>query len=439
MTLNVLVLAAGQGKRLKSTLPKPLNKVAGLSLLEHVLAATVPLNPEKTAIIASEALQKATHLPHVSMILQQSPKGTAHAVLAAKDWLRSCKGDVLILCGDTPLIQTETLKKLQAAKAQEQASLAILGMKVSTSNQYGRLECNQDGSVRAIKEFKSLSKSEQLQEGPTLCNAGILLADATLLTELLPQVQEDPNTKEYYLTDLVFLCYKAGRKVTYSMASHTEVQGINTPSELSAVEKQFQHDLRKKAIENGARLLGEETIFLSHDTVLEPGVVVHPHVVFATGVRVQEHAEILSFSHLEGAHVAEGATIGPYARLRPGTFIDQNAKVGNFVELKNTHLGAKSKINHLSYVGDATVGQNTNIGAGVITCNYDGKTKHKTVIGNQCFIGSNAALVAPLTLADSVLVGAGSVITADIEENALALSRPEQKSFSNKGVKRKRG
>ena len=424
--LAVVVLAAGMGTRMKSALPKVLHKVANRTMLSHVLTAARSLSPSVAVVVhgpgAEMVRQESTKLfPDCKFVAQADRQGTGHAVLLARDALVGFKGTILVLYGDVPLIQTSTLQVLLNG-IDAQHPMAILGFENANPFGYGRIIT--DGqSVSAIREQLDASPTEQKL---TLCNSGIIAIDAKLLWQLVPKLHNSNAKKEYYLTDLAGLAADAGHAVALSVCPHTEVAGVNDRIQLSEIESQFQQRYRKNAMLGGATLVNPESVFFSADTRLGQDVVIHPYVIFGSAVTVADRVEIFSFSHVEGSVIGEGARIGPYARLRPGTEIGAQAHIGNFVEVKKAVIGMGVKANHLSYIGDAIVGAGSNIGAGTITCNYDGFQKHLTEIGDRVFVGSNTSLIAPVRIGHGVNIAAGSVITANVEADALAMSRPEQ-------------
>ena len=360
--------------------------------------------------------------PHASAV-QTERLGTAHAALAAAGGFGG--GDVAILFADNPLIGEATLRRLLARRRESGAGLALMAMRPADPARYGRLVLDAAGNVTRIVEWADATPEER---AIGLCNAGALCGPAGLLLPWLRRIRPDNAKGEYYLTDLVGLAVADGQAVIAVEAPEDELRGINSRAELAAAEAGLQHRLRTAAMEAGATLTAPETVFFSHDTRLAPDTVVGPHVVFGPGVSVEGAAEIRAFSHLEGCRVAAGAVIGPYARLRPGSDVGPDAHVGNFVELKATILGAGAKANHLAYLGDATIGAGTNIGAGTITCNYDGFAKHRTTMGQGVFVGSNSTLVAPVTLGDGAFTAAGSTITGDVPANAMAFGRARQQN-----------
>jgi bifunctional UDP-N-acetylglucosamine pyrophosphorylase / glucosamine-1-phosphate N-acetyltransferase len=424
--LALVVLAAGMGTRMKSAMPKVLHKVASRSMLGHVLAAGKGLSPKVTVVVHGPGMdsvrqESLSFIADCKFAEQVERKGTGHAVSMAKAALTGFNGIVLVLYGDVPLIQTSTLQNL-LAKIDSAHPMAVLGFEASNPHGYGRLIRAGD-SVAAIREQLDASPDEQAIK---LCNSGIIAIDAKLLWQLVPKLSDKNAKKELYLTDLVELVVAAKSQVALAICDEDEVAGVNDRIQLSAIEAQFQKRYRALAMLGGATLVDPSSVFLSADTVLGQDVVIEPNVVFGPRVTVGNGVEILAFSHIEGAVIGEGARIGPYARLRPGAEIGASAHIGNFVEVKKAKIGKGAKANHLSYIGDAIVGAGSNIGAGTITCNYDGYEKHLTEIGEKVFVGSNTALVAPVRIGNGVNIAAGSVITADVPEDALAMSRAKQ-------------
>ncbi len=423
-----LVLAAGEGVRMRSSRPKVLHEIAGRSMLAHALSAVSAAGPGDVAVVvgagrddvASEALKAA---PGASIFVQRERRGTADAVLAARELIARGYDDILVTYADIPLLTGATLAAMRAGLASG-ADLVAVGFTPADPAGYGRL-IERDGRLVAIREDKDASPEEK---AAPLCNAGpVAFAGADALS-LLESVTPDNAQKEYYLTDLVGIVNGRGLVARALTAERTEVMGVNDRAQLAAAEAALQARLRRRAMVEGATLVAPETVFLSWDTVIGRDVLIEPHVVIGTGVTIEDGAVIHAFSHLEGARIASGASIGPYARLRPGADIAAKAKVGNFVEIKKARIEEGAKVNHLSYIGDARVGANANIGAGTITCNYDGYSKFKTDIGAGAFIGSNSALVAPVTIGDGAYVGSGSVITKDVEPDALAVARGRQEA-----------
>ena len=422
-----IVLAAGEGSRMKSDRAKVLHEVAGRSMLAHVLASVAAAGVGNVAVVVgpgrddvrAETLRIA---PHADVFVQSERLGTAHAVLAARVALAAGYDDLIVLFADTPLVTGATILALREALAAG-AGVAALGFEAADPFGYGRLLQDSGGRLAAIREEKDASADERAIR---LCNAGLMAIDGRRAFELLARIGNDNAKREYYLTDIVELARADGLETRVVVADETEVLGVNDRIQLAQAEAVLQTRLRRAAMAAGTTLVAPETVFLAHDTALGRDVVIEPHVVFGPGVTVGDGAVIHSFSHLEGARVGAGATIGPYARLRPGAALAEKAKVGNFVEIKNARVAAGAKVNHLTYIGDADIGANANIGAGTITCNYDGFFKYRTVIGENAFIGSNSALVAPVTVGAGAYVGSGSVVTKDVPADSLAVARGRQ-------------
>lgn len=424
--IAVVVLAAGMGTRMKSGLPKVLHRAAGRSLLGHVLHAAKVLAPSRLVAVCGpdmDAVAAETRriMPKATIGIQSDRLGTAHAVSMARDALAGFAGTILILYGDVPLIESETLKRL-AGLVTRDTPMAVLGFEATDPHGYGRLLLDAAGHVKAIREELDATSEEQKV---TLCNSGVISIDAVTLWHLLPKIGNANAKGEYYLTDLVELVVASGRFCGLAVCPEAQVAGVNDRVQLAGIEATLQQAYRRRHMLNGATLVAPETVFFSADTVIGRDVVIEPNVVFGPGVTVADGVEILAFSHIEGARIAAGARIGPYARLRPGAEIGEEAHIGNFVEVKKAVIGKGAKANHLSYIGDASVGPRSNIGAGTITCNYDGYEKHLTDIGAGVFVGSNTALVAPVTVGDGASIAAGSVITRNIPGDALAIARPE--------------
>ncbi|MBA5779327.1 bifunctional UDP-N-acetylglucosamine diphosphorylase/glucosamine-1-phosphate N-acetyltransferase GlmU [Stappia sp. F7233] len=421
-----IVLAAGLGTRMKSALPKVMHEVGGLPLLGHVLTAVAQAGIDRVAVVIGPDMENVEALvarlsPNASCHIQAERLGTAHAARAASRALADTPDHVLVLFGDTPLVETTTLKRIRA-RLDQGADLAVLGFEAANPFGYGRLVMDGD-QLAAIREERDASETERRI---TFCNSGIMGFRGPHFASLLEAIGNANAKGEFYLTDAVEIARARGLSVMTESAPEDEVQGINTRAQLAAVEAVFQNRMRNAAMDNGATLVAPETIFFSHDTVLGSDVVVEPNVVFAPGVVVKNGTRIRAFSHLEGADVGAAATLGPYARLRPGARIGEAAHIGNFVEIKNATVEAGAKVNHLTYIGDARVGAKANIGAGTITCNYDGVLKHHTDIGAGAFIGSNSTLVAPVTIGDGAYIAAGSTITDTVSKDALALGRARQ-------------
>ncbi len=425
--LAVIILAAGKGTRMKSDLHKVLHPIAGRPMLLHLVDATAALSPERVVVVTGagrEQVEAAVAPLGIHTALQAEQLGTGHAVLQAQEALAGFEGDVLILYGDVPLVSTATMQRMVDALHAEPAPAAVvLGFRPADAGAYGRVIAGPDGRIARMVEFKDASADERAE---TLCNSGLMAVRSGDLWRLLARVGNDNAAGEYYLPDIVML---AGGEGGFAQAIETdahEVAGVNSRAELAMVEADWQAKRRARAMADGATLIAPETIWFAHDTQVGRDVVIAPNVVFGPGVTVADHAVIHAFSHIEGATIGAHAEVGPYARLRPGAVLGAKSKVGNFVELKKATLGEGAKVNHLSYVGDAEVGATANIGAGTITCNYDGFFKYRTVIGAGAFIGSNSALVAPVSVGEGAIVAAGSVLTQDVEAGALALVRPPQ-------------
>jgi bifunctional UDP-N-acetylglucosamine pyrophosphorylase/glucosamine-1-phosphate N-acetyltransferase len=421
MQAAAILLAAGLGTRMRSKLPKALHKLAGRPMLNHLIASCEGVFDRIVVVVGPDmpALELAA-APHATVV-QAERLGTAHGALQALPLLEGFSGDVAVLYADNPLITTDTLKRLRESRAD--AGLALLAMRPADPARYGRVLQDAAGDVTRIVEYADASEAER---AVGLCNAGVLCADAADLFRWLKEVRDDNSAGEFYLTDLVPLAVADGARVRAVEAPEAELRGINSRIELADAEAELQQRLRRAAMANGATLVQPDSVVFSYDTVLGQDVVVEPNVVFAPGVTVRDGASIRAFSHLEGCVVREGAVIGPFARLRPGTDVGPVAHVGNFCELKNTVLGAGAKANHLTYLGDADIGAGSNIGAGTITCNYDGYVKSRTTIGQGVFVGSASVLVAPLTIGDGAFTAAGSVITADVGADAMAFGRARQ-------------
>jgi bifunctional UDP-N-acetylglucosamine pyrophosphorylase/glucosamine-1-phosphate N-acetyltransferase len=423
-TCLAIVLAAGEGTRMRSLRPKVLHAIGGRSLLAHALdavdrasAVAVVIGPAQEAVAAAARAR----VPNAEIFVQAERRGTAHAVLAAAAAIARGWDDVLVVFADTPLLRGATLARLRAAVAGG-AAVAALGFRAADPAGYGRLIVK-GKKLLAIREDRDASEQER---AITLCNAGLMALDGRLALDILQRIGDRNSKREFYLSGAAEIARSLGLDTVALETEEDEVRGINTRAQLAEAEGALQRRLRAAALEAGVTLVAPETVFLATDTKLGRDVVVEPHVVFGPGVVVEDGAMIRSFSHLEGAHVGKGATVGPFARLRPGTRLGEKSRVGNFVEVKAATIEAGAKANHLAYIGDARVGENANIGAGTITCNYDGANKHRTEIGKDAFIGSNSALVAPVEIGEGAYVGSGSVITRDVPAGALAIGRGQQ-------------
>lgn len=419
-----VILAAGKGTRMKSDLPKVLHPIAGRSMIRHLLATVEALHPARIVVVTGregDAVAQAV-APHATA-LQDPPLGTGHAVMAALPALDGFdQGTVLTLAGGDPFVSEATLRAM-LAKREAGAAVVVVGFRPADPARYGRLVTDAAGGLERIVEFADASPKER---AINLCNGGYMAIEATLLKTLLGDIGNDNTKGEYYLTDIIAAAKARGQSCAVVECPESEVMGIDTRMDLAVAEKIAQQALRRRAMENGATLTDPDSVHLCWDTKLGRDVTIGPFCVFGPGVEVADKVEIRAFSHLEGARVDSGAVVGPYARLRPGAVIGPEAHVGNFVEVKNASLGKGAKANHLAYLGDASVGAGSNIGAGTITCNYDGFAKHRTEIGAGVFIGSNSALVAPVSVGDGAMVAAGSTITKDVPADALSVARGKQ-------------
>ena len=427
MTTALIILGAGLGTRMNSDLPKVLHQIAGAPMLVHAMQAGQSLDPARCVVVAGyEAAQveKAAlaYDPDVTVVVQDAQLGTAHAVAQAKATLADFDGDALVLYGDTPFIRPDTLAAM--IEARQTHDIVVLGFQAEDPARYGRLVMQGDALDRIV-EFKDATDAER---AITLCNSGVIAADNATLFSLIDAVGNDNAAGEYYLTDVVALARARGLTATVVECAEAETLGINSRFELAQAEAVFQNIARMTALEDGVTLTAPETVYFAYDTVIGRDAVVEPNVVFGPGVTVESGATIRAFSHLEGCHVSRGAVVGPYARLRPGAELAENTRVGNFVEVKNAVIAEGAKVNHLSYIGDADIGPRSNIGAGTITCNYDGVFKHHTTIGADVFIGSNTMLVAPVTVGNEAMTASGSVITHDVPAGDLAVARAKQEN-----------
>ena len=423
--LAAVILAAGKGTRMKSDLHKVLHPIAGRPMLLHLLDAVEALGPSRKVVVAGslkEQVEAAVAPLGAEVVVQDPQHGTAHAVRQAEAALAGFEGDVLILYGDVPFVSTETMRRMVAG-LDGGAAAVVLGFRPDDPKHYGRILARADGTIEKMVEYKDASEEER---AIGLCNSGLMAVRSGDLWPLLARVRNDNAAGEFYLPDIVMLAAQDGRASVVIEVEPEEVEGVNSRAELAAMEAAWQRHRREQMMTDGVSLIAPETVWFSHDTKIGRDTVIEPNVVFGPGVAIGERVTVKAFSHLEGATVADGAQIGPYARLRPGAEIGEEARVGNFVEVKKATLGKGAKANHLAYLGDAEIGAGANIGAGTITCNYDGFFKYRTVIGAGAFIGSNSALVAPVTIGEGALVGAGSVIVRDVAPDAVALARSGQ-------------
>jgi len=425
--IAAVILAAGHGTRMRSATPKVLHEIGALPMIGHVIDAARRLDPERMAVVIGDHAPEVGEVakgidPRITTAVQTPPQGTAHAVAQALPALEGFCGAALVLYADTPLVRPETMHAL-ADEIAAGAAVAVLGFTPGDPGAYGRLKRDETGALAAIVEARDASPEEL---AIALCNSGVMAIDGAFLRARLKDIGNDNAKGEYYLTDIVALARADGRACAVIEADAAEVMGVNARSELADAEAAFQKRMRERAMENGATLADPSTVYFSHDTIVGRDVVIGQNVVFGPGVEIADGARINPFSHLEGARIAAGAVVGPFARLRPGAEIGAAARIGNFVEVKKAAIGDGAKVSHLSYIGDAEIGAGANIGAGTITCNYDGYNKHKTTIGAGAFIGSNSALVAPLSIGDGAYVGSGSVITKTVAPGDLAVARGRQ-------------
>ncbi|MDO6585573.1 bifunctional UDP-N-acetylglucosamine diphosphorylase/glucosamine-1-phosphate N-acetyltransferase GlmU [Salipiger sp. 1_MG-2023] len=427
MSIALIILAAGKGTRMESDLPKVLHRIAHAPMLWHAMRAGQVLEPGRTIVVAGHeadmvAASAQAYDPEAQIVLQSEQNGTAHAVAQAAPALASFSGDAIVLYGDTPFIRQETLEEMARARAHH--DIVVLGFEAADPARYGRLVTEGDALLRIV-EYKDASEDER---AITLCNSGLMAADATVLMDLVAQVGNDNAAGEYYLTDIIALARARGLSAGVVHCAEAETMGVNSRSELARAEVSFQQTTRARLIDDGVSLQAPDTVWLAWDTVIGRDAEIEPNVVFGPGVTIESDARIRAFSHLEGCHVSRGAIVGPFARLRPGAELAEDSHVGNFVEIKNAYLGEGVKANHLTYIGDADIGDRSNIGAGTVTCNYDGVFKHRTIIGKDAFIGSDTMLVAPVTIGDGAMTGSGSVITSDVPAGALGIGRARQET-----------
>jgi bifunctional UDP-N-acetylglucosamine pyrophosphorylase / glucosamine-1-phosphate N-acetyltransferase len=425
-----IVLAAGSGTRMKSAIPKVMHPIAGQPMIGHLLRTLRLLSPAATVVVIGRQMDAvAQTVAPAQSVVQDPPLGTGDAVRTALQALEGCLAppgeieNLLVLCGDTPFLPVETLSRLLAERRCTSSAVVVSGMRPPEPGAYGRLVVAHDGSLERIVEAADASSEER---AIGLVNGGIMVIEARHARELLGALDNDNAKGEFYLTDIVGIARRKGLGCRAVELPVEELLGINTRTELAEAEALLQRRLRRAAMDSGVTLTAPETVFLCADTQLGQDVVVEPNVVFGPGVTVGKGARIRSFSHLEGAEVGPGAVVGPFARLRPGAVLEEEVHVGNFVEVKAARLGSGAKANHLSYIGDSDVGARANIGAGTITCNYDGFNKSRTMIGERAFIGSNTALVAPVAVGDGAIVAAGSVVTRDVPADALSIGRGQQ-------------
>jgi bifunctional UDP-N-acetylglucosamine pyrophosphorylase/glucosamine-1-phosphate N-acetyltransferase len=441
MDLAIIILAAGKSTRMKSSISKILHKIAGKSMIEYVLDAALATLPKKIVVVLGPDMgDVAKHVESIDnrivTCVQEERLGTGHAVRTALPALNDFNGNIVVACGDTPLMKASTLSTISSKLTKLNRDILIGAFRTKSVNQYGRLIVGDTGIVNEIVEFKEATDEQKCID---LCNSAIISIKAEVLKKIVMLIDNNNSKGEYYLTDIVKLAKQNGYHCGYAEIDKNEVVGVNSRSELAQAEKIMQTVLREKFMDQGVTLIDPDSVTFNYDTEIEQDVTIHPHVVFGKAVRIASHVEIKSFSHLEGVTIKENVIIGPYARIRPDTVINENVHIGNFVEIKNSVIGKGTKANHLSYVGDAEIGDKTNIGAGTITANYDGFKKYKTKIGDNVSVGSNTCLVAPVSVASGSIIGAGSVITKDVKENDLVVARAEQVNLEGKAeVIRKR-
>ncbi len=442
MNLRAVILAAGKGTRMNSNVPKVLHKIAGKPLVAHVASVLRGSGLEKITVVASEELQDMQQFIEIrdefalDVVVQKERLGTAHALIAGIGSNKKLEDGVIVVCGDTPLLSKKTVKKALDKYVQGEAEVVCIAFNAKRPKGYGRIIAAEDVVLDIVEEKEATNAQKRIN----LCNSGIYILSKKAIKEVLPKIKNHNIKAEFYLTDCVKIANQLGYNCTYVVAAATEVLGVNDKLQLACAEQIIQKRLRKKALLAGVQMLAPNTTYISLDTQFGRDVIIHPHVVIGEGVVIEGNCEIHSFSHIAGCHIMANAKIGPFARIRPKTQIGQNARVGNFVEVKASNIGKNSKASHLAYIGDAQIGEDTNIGAGTIFCNYDGFSKHVSKVGNNVFIGSNSAIVAPINIADSAIVGAGSVVTEDIEENTLTIARVRQVNYKQKAelVRRKK-
>jgi len=434
MTVSTIILAAGKGTRMKSPKPKILHTIAGKQLITFSLSLANSINSKETIVVISEETKKDTTKSFsenkIKFCLQKKQLGTGDAVKIAMQNLKSKSKYTLVLYADTPFVTKGTIKRM-ISDANKGSDFVFLGFQTETKNSYGKFKT---GPKRTLIDI--IEKNEPGYGSlDSLSNSGILLARSNIIADLIKKIKNDNTKQEYYLTDIVKMASEHGYSATYVQCKEDECLGVNSQLDLSVAERKFQDNFRKKLMTSGVTLPSPETCFFSHDTIIKAGCVIEPNVIFGTGVTVQSSTIIRSYSYIEGTQIGKHCQIGPFARLRPGTNLSEKVKVGNFVEFKNASLAPGSKANHLAYIGDAKIGANTNIGAGTIFCNYDGKNKHSTVVGDNVFVGSNASLIAPLKISDGSIVAAGSAINRDVPPESLAIARPIQQNKIGLGKK----
>ena len=434
MDLTAVILAAGKGTRMKSSIPKVLHEVAGMPMLGHVLNLTNELGIKAPTIVIGHGAQNVksyvkSRQKNSICVFQEKQLGTGNALKCAEKPLTKFDGNLIILYGDVPFIEKKTVVAM-VEKVRQGADLVVLGFNTDNPENYGRLVIGKNNIITEIVEEKETSSS---QKQIKTCNAGIYCGSSKLIFSLLKKISNKNKSDEFYLTDIVKIITDKGLKTELVLSTLEETQGINCKNDLAKAELYFQNQLRQRFLSNGVTLIDPKTTYFSHDTKIGKDSIIRPNVIFGPEVKIEKNVEVLSFSHLEGCTIEKRSKIGPFARVRPGTHIEEGVKIGNFVEIKKTTFKTGAKANHLAYVGDAEIGSNANIGAGTIFCNYDGVFKHSTQIGKNAFIGSNSSLIAPVRIGANAVVGSGSVISIDVPDDALAISRPSQKNKKNLG------
>jgi len=424
-SIATVILGAGMGTRMKSAKPKVLHEIAGRPMVSHLLGTVAALNAEKSIVVVAPSMQNVRDVVAPATIaVQEEALGTGHAVAAALPELDGFDGDVLVLYGDTPLMTLETLEKMIAKRREDdQTAVVVLGFEPDDPLEYGRLVTAADGSLSAIVEY---ADADEATRAIGLCNSGVMAINGKYIADLIGAVDNKNAKGEFYLTDIVEIARSQGLKAQVVIGGEEELLGVNNRMQLAEAEKIAQSRWRTAAMREGATLIDPDSVFFSHDTKLGRDVIVEPNVFFGPGVTVGDNVRIKANSHIEGTSIGAGAQVGPFARLRPGADLGQNVKVGNFVEVKKATLEDGAKVSHLSYIGDARVGREANIGAGTITCNYDGYDKAKTDIGAGAFVGSNTSLVAPVKIGDGAIIGAGSTVTREVAADALMVERAEE-------------
>ncbi len=430
MQIASIILSAGKGTRMRSDFPKTFHKIAGKKMIDWVIDVNKSINPDKIIIVGSNKEHYEQYMDDCDIIIQDKPLGTGDAVKKAKNKLSKFSGVILVCYGDTPFLTKKTLKKLINSISIKKNNLALTYFINNKKNSYGKIILSKKNQPIKILEDKKSSCNVKL------CNGGLIAFNSKDLENLLSKLKLNPLSDEYFLTDLIEIAAKKSMKIDLIKINENEILGVNDKIDLSNAEKIAQKNIRDKFLAIGVTLLDPDTIYFAHDTIIEKDVIIHPNVVIGNNVKIKKNSEIYSFTHLSECIINENVKTGPFARIRGFSSIDNNSKIGNYVEIKKSNLGKNVKANHLSYVGDSNVGSNTNIGAGTITCNFDGHKKHTTVIGKNTFIGSNSTLIAPIKIGDNATVAAGSVITENVPENSLSIARKRQVNKKNKSIKK---